>query len=125
MEAGTKREQITGHWRILVDPENVGVLEKWFNRGPSREAESAFVPGIIQQSYPGYHGVAWYWLAFESDLAIADDERAFLVFEAVDYYAEVWLDGARLGDHEGGELPFELEPRTNCARNPTTCLSYV
>lgn len=32
--------------------------------------------------------------------------RFRLFFEAVDYYAEVWLNGRRLGRHEGGFVPF-------------------
>ncbi len=30
-------------------------------------------------------------------------------FGAVDYYAQVWLDGTLLGEHAGGYLPFEFE----------------
>ena len=36
-------------------------------------------------------------------------QAACLHFGAADYWAEVWLNGARLGEHEGGYLPFEFE----------------
>ncbi len=39
----------------------------------------------------------------------ACDERVWLRFGAVDYLAEVWLDGVRLGQHEGGETPFAFD----------------
>ena len=32
-----------------------------------------------------------------------------LRFWAVDYLAEVWLNGRRVGAHEGGETPFVLD----------------
>ncbi|MBN1936408.1 MAG: hypothetical protein JW934_17210, partial [Anaerolineae bacterium] len=38
--------------------------------------------------------------------AVGGQHRFRLVFEAVDYYAEVWLNGTRLGKHEGGFTPF-------------------
>ncbi len=35
-------------------------------------------------------------------------QRARLRFEAVDYFAQVWIDGQFIGEHEGGFSPFEL-----------------
>src|SRR6185369_912763 len=32
-----------------------------------------------------------------------------LGFGAVDYFAEVWLNDIKVGEHEGGYLPFELD----------------
>ncbi|HTN61540.1 MAG TPA: glycoside hydrolase family 2 TIM barrel-domain containing protein, partial [Devosia sp.] len=37
------------------------------------------------------------------------DRAVFIKFGAVNYYAEVFLNGHRLGDHEGGYLPFAFE----------------
>src|ERR1700731_1757454 len=37
-------------------------------------------------------------------------------FNAVDYLADVWLNGAHIGTHEGGETPFVLEV-TNTVRS--------
>ncbi|MBK8026496.1 MAG: hypothetical protein IPK19_35190 [Chloroflexi bacterium] len=38
-----------------------------------------------------------------------DFKRARLRFEGVDYYAQVWLDEAYLGEHEGHFAPFEFD----------------
>ena len=35
--------------------------------------------------------------------------RTLLRFEAVDYLAEVWVNGKPVGGHEGSETPFELD----------------
>lgn len=54
-----------------------------------------------------YKGLVWYQRRF--DAAPTPGKRQFLRFGAVDYAAEVWLNGARIGRHEGGFTPFALE----------------
>lgn len=54
-----------------------------------------------------YRGLVWYQRRF--DAAPAAGERQFLRFGAVDYRAEVWLNGHYLGRHEGGFTPFAFE----------------
>ena len=50
------------------------------------DAVEAAVPGALQVSFPGVHGVAWYWAYLElptgTDLALR--------FERVWYRADVW-----------------------------------
>ncbi len=36
-------------------------------------------------------------------------KRIYVVFGAVDWRSTVWLDGTRLGDHQGGYTPFSFE----------------
>ncbi len=52
--------------------------------------------------------VMWYRRTFQNP-AHAGDERVLLHFGAVDQIAEVFLNGARLGLHEGGYLPFSFD----------------
>ncbi len=56
-----------------------------------------------------YHGVAWYWLRFSPAATAAGGQRSLLRFGAIDYMAEVWLNGVAVGGHEGGETPFALD----------------
>jgi hypothetical protein len=99
--------RLSDGWRIRKDPDNKGKPEEWFKSVP-QDTRSAVVPGTMQQTFPGYHGVAWYWTEF--DAASAEKHHHwFLHFGAVDYYAEVWLNGRRLGEHEGTDGPFELD----------------
>ena len=54
-----------------------------------------------------YQGLVWYQRRF--DAAPVAGERQFLRFGAVNYAAEAWLNGTRLGRHEGGFTPFAFE----------------
>ena len=69
----------------------------------------ANVPWIMQGTFPGYHGVAWYWRDFAAPVNPHQGGRYLLRFWQVDYLAEVWLNGAPIGGHEGGETPFVLD----------------
>ena len=95
-------------WLIGTDANNIGRDQRWF-RGPQPGAKTTRVPSIIQQSFPAYHGVAWYWLEFNPDRHPLADGRYLLRFNAVDYLADVWLNGSYLGGHEGGETPFTFD----------------
>ena len=98
---------LDGTWQLAVDPGNAGTGEKWF-AAPKDGAKTSRVPWIIQDAFPGYHGVAWYWRAFDPP-QLEPNQRCLLRFWAVDYKAEVWLNGVLLGGHEGGETPFTLD----------------
>ncbi|MXO57988.1 beta-glucuronidase [Altererythrobacter salegens] len=54
-----------------------------------------------------YQGLVWYQKRF--DTAAKDGERQFIRFGAANYAAEVWLNGKRLGRHEGGFTSFAFE----------------
>jgi hypothetical protein len=98
----------SNQWRLAVDPTNVGREQKWFE-APRAEAKATKVPWIIQDAFPGYHGVAWYWRDFDAPANPHAQGRYLLRFWAVDYKADVWLNGTRVGEHEGGEDPFVLD----------------
>ncbi len=95
-------------WRLATDSRNVGRQEKWFE-APRSNAVPTQVPWIIQDAFPGYHGVAWYWREFDAPSNPHAGGRCLLRFWAVDYSAEVWLNGVSVGGHEGGETPFVLD----------------
>lgn len=68
--------------------------------------KSALVPGSIQEAFPFYDGIARYRLCFPDALKHFPDGSVRLEFEKVDFYAEIHLNGRRLGDHTGGEEAF-------------------
>jgi len=95
-------------WLLAIDPNNAGREQKWCEKA-SGEARQIKCPSIIQDAFPGYHGVAWYW----RDFLLPDNPRAegrtLLRFWQVDYLADVWVNGIHVGRHEGGEDPFVLD----------------
>ena len=92
-------------WSVAKDPGNIGKAQGWA-KAIQISAASIRVPSILQEVYPAYHGVAWYWLQFASEPNPFAGGSALIRFQAVDYLAEVWLNGTHLGMHEGGETPF-------------------
>jgi len=99
---------LDGSWLLATDPRNVGRAEQWWQK-PVSEAKPARVPWIIQEAFPGYHGVAWYWRDFFAPAQSRPGGRYLLRFWAVDYLGEVWLNGEYFGKHESGETPFVID----------------
>ena len=64
--AATSVLSLDGTWSLAVDPQNVGREQKWFEKDAVEGAKPAKVPWIIQDAFPGYHGVAWYWREFDA-----------------------------------------------------------
>ncbi len=54
-------------------------------------------------------GPAWYQREFGLPADWLTGRVLILGFGAVDYFAEVWVNGRKVGEHEGGYLPFELD----------------
>jgi beta-glucuronidase len=54
-----------------------------------------------------YEGTVWYKKSF--DYAGQSAKRVFVYFGAVNYTAEVYLNGEKIGSHEGGFTPFNFE----------------
>jgi hypothetical protein len=109
LPVATSVTSLDGQWLLAVDPQNVGRQEKWFEKQPVGAAKPAKVPWIIQETFPGYHGVAWYWRDFTAPELPREPARCLLRFWSVDYKADVWLNGLPVGDHEGAETPFVLD----------------
>src|SRR5262245_54286767 len=101
-------ESLDGPWLLATDPKDEGRLGQWF-KSPTSNAVVTTVPWIIQDAFPGYHGVAWFWREFRSPPHPHAGGRYLLRFWAVDYKAEVWVNGQAVGSHEGGETPFTLD----------------
>lgn len=109
---------LDGTWRLATDPDNVGRAQQWW-KAPRPEARETRVPWIIQDAFPGYHGMAWYWRDFEAPVNPHAGGRHLLRFWQVDYKADVWLNETYIGEHEGPEDPFVFDV-TDAIRPGTT-----
>jgi len=99
---------LDGDWNFLADPS--GTL-KVVDLATVAGARPTRVPSSWQTQFADlrdYAGVAWYWRSLSVE-ALTPDHIALLRFGAVDYQAEVYVNGQKAGEHEGGYLPFELD----------------
>jgi hypothetical protein len=103
------RVSLDGAWDFLINPDDTS------DATPLGEWRSALIPMPWQAQFEDLRntsGVAWYRRHFaveQNSFHLAAENAAILHFGAVDYYAIVWLNGKRVGEHEGGYLPFEFE----------------
>ena len=68
-------------------------------------------------------GAAWYQRGVKIPADWPEADRVIILgFGAVDYFAEVWLNDVKVGEHEGGYLPFEFDV-TKAARVGTNILT--
>ena len=106
-----KETSLNGTWKYRLDQNNVGRRQSWYLCDGTEEVwRDIAVPGnwYLNEEIGDYFGAIWY----ETEIDMpqnADGNRSFLRFEGVDYIAEVWLNGAYLGFHEGMFDPFEFE----------------
>ena len=108
-----KRKQWTnlnGTWSFAFDDHNAGIKEQWFN--DHKWEQNIEVPFAYQTKLSGIddqseHSVVWYQRTFSSSLST--DESQILHFGAVDFKADIWLDGQHIGSHSGGHTSFAFD----------------
>ena len=66
-------------------------------------------PWQAHEDLRDYTGVGWYQRTVALTSKMIDGRAVILRFGAVDYTAEVWVNGKKAGTHEGGYLPFEFD----------------
>ena len=98
---------LDGNWFFVADPADslqIGDLGR-------ANAIPVAVPSSWQAAFVDrrdYAGVAWYWRNVTIDPP-ASGQLLLLRFGAVDYRADVFVNGRKAGSHEGGYLPFEFD----------------
>lgn len=113
-----------GTWDFRHDDEDAGLAAGWAAGLPDpRPVVVPFPPESAASGIgePGFHPVVWY----ARTLTAADLDRAgrsaaaprvLLHLGAVDYRAQVWVDGVPVGRHEGGHTPFTCDVTDLVAR---------
>lgn len=103
---------LNGEWDFEFDDARTGLKEKWFT-GQKPFSKKIRVPFAYQSELSGigdraFHDSVWYCRRF----ILPEDfcgKRVFLHFGAVDYLADVWVNGQHVTSHEGGHTPFHSE----------------
>ncbi len=100
---------LSGFWDFRFDPDDAGLSAGWPEGFP--DGSPIAVPASWNDQFEDwrdYLGPAWYQTRFDLPWGW-EQRRVYLRFGSVNYLAEVWLNGVRLGQHEGGHLPFEFD----------------
>lgn len=134
MREGTS---LNGEWKIIVDPYENGYYNYRYEPFDQQEkpSKNAYFTDSKQKTpsdlleydfdksaslqVPGdwntqndklyyYEGTVWYRKVFDAPVHKKTD-RTFLYFGAVNYRADMYLNGKKLGTHVGGFTPFHYE----------------
>ncbi|MGA2101160.1 MAG: glycoside hydrolase family 2 TIM barrel-domain containing protein [Candidatus Sulfotelmatobacter sp.] len=119
--SGRTTVSLKGSWQAIVDPFDNGKGAGFFRdqkpKDKSDRVEYSFdasplmnVPGdwnTQRESLLLYEGPVWYRRLFNYHKR--ENSRVFVYFGAVNYIASVYLNGEKLGDHEGGFTAFDFE----------------
>jgi beta-glucuronidase len=128
-----KTVSLNGKWQYIIDPYETGFYDYrykelnekngnayWTTDIPANKTElnehryqeknSLQVPGDWNHQDPKflyYEGTVWYKKSF--DYPKAASGKLFLYFGAVNYKADVYLNGKKVGAHKGGFTAFNFE----------------
>lgn len=133
---GRKSRSLNGKWNYIIDPYETGYYDyryQPYDRNPHPgggfflDQQQTDKTRLIEYSFdqsptlwvPGdwnsqddrllyYEGTIWYRRKFDRP-ETDPSERLFLWFGAVNYEADVYLNGKKLGKHIGGFTPFQYE----------------
>jgi beta-glucuronidase len=126
---GRKAISLNGQWQTIVDPYESGYYNYRYQpseNGYFKNAKPKSKSDLIEYDFdnsatlrvPGdwntqseqlffYEGTVWYKKSF--DYQRKPNTRLFVYFGAANYLADVYLNGEKLGRHEGGFTPFNFE----------------
>ena len=126
---GRNTQCLDGMWKYILDIYELGYYNYrmaedpngWFRDAHARNPEdlveynfdtapTLYVPGdwnTQDAELLNYEGNIWYRRQFECHPV--QGERRFIHFDAVNYECSVYLNGRKLGVHEGGFSPFNFE----------------
>jgi len=101
------------HFTIDQDPEGKHWCYSAINSGVPllRHWKTVVVPGCWNrygQEYDLFEGVCWFAREFVVE-DLPQSAVANLTFEGVNYLSDVFLNGKKVGMHEGGYTPFSLD----------------
>ena len=98
---------LNGLWSFNVVASEVDRVNEFPGQILVPFALEAPLSGVARPLYAGE--CLWYQRYFEVPSGWQADERIMLHFGAVDYQAEVFVNGTRVGEHTGGYGPFSFD----------------
>ena len=118
---GRTNISLDGTWRVIVDPYETGTGMRFYENAKAKTPQdlveynfdtsgTLHVPGDWNSQRPElflYEGSVWCRKSFSYHKPA--HSRVFGYFGAANYRASVYLNGQKLGDHQGGFTPFNFE----------------
>jgi beta-glucuronidase len=126
---GRRTISLAGEWKTIVDPYESGYYNYRYqpsDNGYFKNAKPKSKSDLIEYDFdsstslkvPGdwntqseqlffYEGTVWYKKSFAYQRK--PNTRLFVYFGAANYFADVYLNGEKIGQHEGGFTPFNFE----------------
>ncbi len=126
---GRQTVNLGGRWQTIIDPYETGYYDYRYqprNDGYFKNTKPQSPSDLVEYDFdsspqldvPGdwnsqderllfYEGTVWYKKSF--DYQKKAQTRLFVHFGAANYLADVYLNGQKLGRHEGGFTPFNFE----------------
>lgn len=126
---GRRTTSLNGEWKAIIDPYESGFYDYRYKPSPNgyfKNAKPKSKTDLIEYDFdasgslkvPGdwntqqdqlffYEGTVWYKKSF--DYQLKPNTRLFVYFGAANYQADVYLNGEKVGQHEGGFTPFNFE----------------
>src|SRR3989475_465661 len=139
--SGRQTTSLDGNWKAIIDPYETGYYDYRYEPSPNgffRDAKPKTKSDLVEYDFdtseslkvPGdwntqaerlmlYEGTIWYKRSF--DYQREENTRLFVYFGAANYIADVYLNGEKIGRHEGGFTPFNFEI-TNLVRDANNSL---
>jgi len=115
-----KEISMSGEWKFKVDPQDKGVMEKWYSPEYSdKNWLTIKVPGYWEEQfkeYKDYDGYAWY----RKEIIIPEEwkgKRIVLKFGSVDDDCIVYLNGEMAYENKGYNVPFEIDITDICKKS--------
>jgi len=127
--AGRNATSLNGNWQIIIDPYETGYYDYRYQPRPDgyfKNQKPATASDLVEYDFdtsqqllvPGdwnsqddkllfYEGTIWYKKSFNYQKK--EHSRLFVYFGGANYLSDVYLNGEKLGRHEGGFTPFNFE----------------
>ncbi len=110
------KKRIPAHHALSLSQRTPQVIQELQNESPDAFVsplngsiwQNHDVPGVENPAPDRYQDGVWYQRNVEIPITFSD-RRILLHFGAVNYIADIWMDGKWIGYHEGGSTPFSLD----------------
>ncbi|HEX8199648.1 MAG TPA: glycoside hydrolase family 2 TIM barrel-domain containing protein, partial [Isosphaeraceae bacterium] len=106
---------LNGPWQFRFDARDEGRQAGWAEPGTEGFDRTIVVPFGWESELSGIHEtkgetrVGWYRRTFRVPEDFPKEDRVWLHFGAVDWRADVWVNGRHVAEHDGGYTPFATD----------------